>query len=83
MILERLNHPSLDDLRAMPVGEIAALPTDQLGLLQDEAEAVLRMHALKKLYGLVRQAGALGGERAALIVASDPPGHVRRVRSSR
>jgi hypothetical protein len=33
------NRLSLDDIRHLPIGEIAALPADQLALLQDEAEA--------------------------------------------
>ncbi|MCB1502157.1 MAG: hypothetical protein KDK07_20630 [Bauldia sp.] len=38
----RPNHPSLDDIRTMPIGDIAALPADQLALLQDEAEVALQ-----------------------------------------
>jgi hypothetical protein len=37
-----LNHPTLDQLRDLPLGEVAALPADQLALLQDEAEEALR-----------------------------------------
>jgi hypothetical protein len=33
------NHITLDDLPTMPVGEIAALPGDQLALLQEDARA--------------------------------------------
>lgn len=33
------NRPSLDDIRKLPIGEIAALPADQLALLQEDAEA--------------------------------------------
>jgi hypothetical protein len=36
------NRICLDDLRTMPVGEIAALPGDQLALLKDEADERLR-----------------------------------------
>ena len=36
------NRPTMKDLRRMPVGEIAALPADQLALLQEEAEEALR-----------------------------------------
>ena len=36
------NRISLDELRRMPVGDIAALPAEQLALLQDEAEEALR-----------------------------------------
>ncbi len=35
------NRISLDELRRMAVGDIAALPADQLALLQDEADAAL------------------------------------------
>jgi hypothetical protein len=41
------NRISLDDLRTMPVGEIAALPGDQLALLKDEADE--RLSAAKTL----------------------------------
>jgi hypothetical protein len=37
-----LNHPNLEQLRDLPIGEVASLPADQLALLQDEAEEVLR-----------------------------------------
>ena len=36
------NHIMLDDLRRMPVGEIAALPSDQLALLQEAADQALQ-----------------------------------------
>ena len=35
------NRIQLEDVRAMPVGEIAALPAEQLALLQEDAEAAL------------------------------------------
>jgi hypothetical protein len=35
------NRPSFDDIRSMPVGEIAALPEIHLALLQEDAEAAL------------------------------------------
>ena len=38
----RANRILLDDLRAIPIGEIAMLPADQLALLQGDAEAALR-----------------------------------------
>ena len=36
------NRISLDELRRMAVGDIAALPAEQLALLQDEAADALR-----------------------------------------
>ena len=36
------NRIQLADIRAMPVGEIAALPAEQLALLQEDAEAALK-----------------------------------------
>lgn len=36
-----VNHPALGDLDRLPLGDIAALPADQLALLQDEAETAL------------------------------------------
>lgn len=36
------NHITLDELRRMAVGDIAALPAEQLALLQDAANAALR-----------------------------------------
>ena len=41
MASARNNRPSLDDIRAMPVGEIARLPAEHLALLQEEADAAL------------------------------------------
>jgi hypothetical protein len=38
----RVNHPRLEDLPSIPVGEIAALPAPVLALLQDEAEQAVR-----------------------------------------
>jgi len=35
------NRPSLDDIRTMPVGEIARLPAEHLALLQEDADAAL------------------------------------------
>lgn len=35
------NPPSLEDIRALPIGEIAALPPAHLALLQEDAEAAL------------------------------------------
>ena len=57
------NRFQLDEIRAMPVGEIAALPAEQLALLQENAEAVLT--AAKTLKEWLD--GAIGlrfGERA-------------------
>ena len=36
------NRISLDELRTMPIGDIAALPAEQLALLQNEASEALR-----------------------------------------
>ena len=49
------NRISLDELRRMPVGDIAALPPDQLALLQDEAEEALRhaREACERLDGAI------------------------------
>ena len=41
------NRTPLDDLPTMPVGEIAALPGDQLALLKQDADE--RLRAAKKL----------------------------------
>jgi hypothetical protein len=41
MQIDRSNRPRLEDLSAMPVGDIAKLPGDQLALLQDDATAAL------------------------------------------
>ncbi len=57
------NRIQLEDIRAMPVGEIAALPAEQLALLQEDAEAALT--AAKTLKEWLD--GAIGlrfGERA-------------------
>lgn len=36
------NHPGVEDLRHLPIGELAALPADQLSLLQEEVEGALQ-----------------------------------------
>ena len=41
MTITHSNRPRLDDIRTMPIGEIAALPADHLALLQEDAEAAL------------------------------------------
>ena len=41
MASARNNRPRLDDIRAMPVGEIAKLPAEHLALLQEDADAAL------------------------------------------
>ena len=57
------NRIQLDEIRAMPVGEIAALPAEQLALLQEDAEAALT--AAKKLKEWLEGSIALRfGERA-------------------
>lgn len=38
----RNNLPTLDAVRTMPIGEITALPTEVLAVLQDEADAALK-----------------------------------------
>ena len=35
------NYPSLEDIRTLPIGEIAALPAAHLALLQEDAEAAV------------------------------------------
>jgi len=57
------NRITLDDLPSMPVGEIAALPGDQLALLKQEADEQLR--AAKNLSDWIDGAIALKyGDRA-------------------
>ena len=41
MASARNNRPSLDDIRAMPVGDIARLPAEHLALLQEDSDAAL------------------------------------------
>jgi hypothetical protein len=41
MIIVHSNRLRLEDIRTMPIGEIAALPADHLALLQEDAEAAL------------------------------------------
>ncbi len=36
------NRPTLHDVRSLPIGEIAALPGDQLALLQEDADAAFQ-----------------------------------------
>lgn len=41
MASARNNRPSLDDVRTMPVGDIAKLPAEHLALLQEDVDAAL------------------------------------------
>jgi hypothetical protein len=41
MTIIHSNRPHLEEIRTMPIGEIAALPADHLAMLQDDAEAAL------------------------------------------
>ncbi|NQW09471.1 MAG: hypothetical protein HQ481_06275 [Alphaproteobacteria bacterium] len=63
MASARNNRPSLDDIRAMPVGEIARLPAEHLALLQEEADAAL--DAAKRLKEWLEGAIALRYAAAA------------------
>ena len=64
------NRPSLNDIRNLPIGEIAALPADQLALLQEEAEAAFL--AAKNLKEWLEGAIALRyGDRAASARAAE------------
>jgi hypothetical protein len=58
------NRPSLDEIRNLPIGAIAALPADQLALLAEDSEAALQ-HA-KDLKDWLEGAIALRyGDRAS------------------
>jgi len=57
------NHARLEDVLAMPVGEIAALPAAQLAILQEEAEAALE-NAKRHKEHLDRAIAQRFGERA-------------------
>lgn len=72
------NHITLDALRQMPIGDIVALPAEQLALLHEEADAALK--AAKTLKDWLD--GAIGlryGERAsqARIAMAKDTGTVR------
>ena len=72
------NHITLDTLRQMPIGDIVALPAEQLALLHEEADAALK--AAKTLKDWLD--GAIGlryGERAsqARIAMAKDTGTVR------
>src|SRR5690606_33506301 len=66
MASDRNNRPSLDDIRTMPVGEIAKLPAEHLALLQDDADAAL--DAAKRLKEWLEGAIALRYAEAAATV---------------
>jgi len=58
------NRPRLEDIRTMPIGEIAELPAPMLALLQDEAEEAVK--AARHLADWLNGAIALRyGDRAA------------------
>lgn len=66
MASDRNNRPSLDDIRTMPVGEIATLPAEHLALLQEDADAAL--DAAKRLKEWLEGAIALRYADAAATV---------------
>ena len=67
------NRISLDELRRMAVGDIAALPAEQLALLQDEAADALRR--AKTVCDWLDGAVALKyGDRARATTRSPSPG---------
>jgi hypothetical protein len=64
------NRPSLEEIHKLPIGEIAALPADQLALLQEDAEAAFQ--AAKTLKEWLEGAIALRyGDRAASARAAE------------
>lgn len=64
------NRLSIDEIRKFPIGEIAALPADQLALLQEDAEAAFQ--AAKHLKDWLDGAIALRyGDRAASARAAE------------
>ncbi len=87
MASDRNNRPSLDDIRTMPVGEIATLPAEHLALLQEDADAAL--DAAKWLEGAIalryadaaatvrraegKDTGLVRFEDGAVVVAADLP----------
>ena len=63
------NRPSLGDLIGMPVGDVAALPTEILALLQEEADEALRRAKAAKDWldgALNRKYSALAAEHRRL-----------------
>ena len=41
MDVTRRNHPTIEDMRLMPIGQVIDLPADHLALLQEEARSRL------------------------------------------
>jgi len=73
MQIDRSNRPRLDDIRHMPVGEIAKLPAEHLALLQEDAAAALEAARLIKDW----LDGAIGlryADRAAAVRAAENKG---------
>ena len=67
------NAPTLDQLRTMPVGDIIALPSEMLAVLQEDAEAALKSAKSMKdwLDGAIAQKFGDRAREARAAVAKD------------
>ena len=66
---DRPNHPTLDSIRRLPIGEITKLPADHLALLQEDARAAIE--AVKRASDRIDGAIALRYEQRAIAARAD------------
>ena len=60
----RRNHPTLDDMRLLPIGQVIDLPAEHLALLQEEARS--RLDIAKRALDWIEAAIALRYEQRAI-----------------
>ena len=64
MDASRRNHPTIDDMRLLPIGEVIDLPAEHLALLQEEARS--RLDIAKRALDWIEGAIALRYEQRAI-----------------
>lgn len=64
MDASRRNHPTIDDMRLLPIGEVIDLPAEHLALLQEEARS--RLDIAKRALDWIEGAIAMRYEQRAI-----------------
>ena len=64
MDVARRNHPTIDDMRLLPIGQVIDLPAEHLALLQEEARS--RLDIAKRALDWIEGAIAMRYEQRAI-----------------
>ena len=69
------NAPTLDQLRTMPVGDIIALPSEMLAVLQEDADAALKFgdRAREARAAVAKDTGIVRFSDGAITIVADLP----------